>query len=206
MIDDFKHVVLDICAISAEKGVTLFQDHPHAARLCYTLEKILSHGLRDTAVFGKTYFWNYVKNLNVCLPSTSSTLESIRDMTSSTCGRGRLFLRMALNERALADYMSALVWNASLTEKHYKPFALLQREEDASIFLLLLENLNKVEFSLATPDPALDNPEYWTNLSLQPASHISRQNESMRRGVRLGESGESQSEEGASKGKGKETF
>ena len=82
-----------------------------------------------------------------------------------------MFLRVLLNERAMAECLSALVWNVPLVSKHYRPTALLRRDEDAAIFLLLLENLNGVTFSLATPDPLLDDPDYWSKL---PSLHIPR--------------------------------
>ena len=76
---------------------------------------------------------------------------------------------MILNEQSLSDCMSALIWNATLVEKYYKPFALLRKEDDVSILLLLLENLSKVSFDLRTNDSALDDPEYWTTVNIFPA-------------------------------------
>ena len=76
---------------------------------------------------------------------------------------------MVLNDQSLSESMSALIWNTALVQKYYKPFALLRKEDDVSILLLLLENLSKVHFDLRTNDSALDDPEYWTMVNVFPA-------------------------------------
>lgn len=172
---------MDICAVAAKHPThPLLESHPFAALLCFTVERALSHGLDDWSLFGRTYFWSFVRHLGDCLPSTHSIIQSVSAATPSPCGRGRVFLRVLLNERAMAECLSALVWNTSLVAKHYRTTALVRREEDASIFLLLLENLNGVSFSLASVDPLLDDPDYWSKLQiLQIPRRVVLQNSSI---------------------------
>ena len=44
------------------------------------------------------------------------TLDRVRNATDSPLGRGRVFIRLALNQSALVDYLRALVWNTKLTK------------------------------------------------------------------------------------------
>mmetsp|Transcript_26502 Transcript_26502/g.36942 ORF Transcript_26502/g.36942 Transcript_26502/m.36942 type:complete len:206 (-) Transcript_26502:30-647(-) len=172
LLEDLKKVVMDTCAFAAQDPSPLKEDNPYAAKLCFVLEKILSHGLIDTAIFGKTYFWAFVKNIDECLPSTQAIVTAVCSATRSSCGKGRVFLRLVLNQKSLADCLSALVWNRVLVEKHYRAVALLRKDDDVSIFLLLLENLNGVNFSLRTIDPSLDNENYWSTVSFSSSFNI----------------------------------
>ena len=43
-------------------------------------------------------------------------VAKIRALNKGNMGRGRVFLRYALNEGALGDYLAALVWNKPVTK------------------------------------------------------------------------------------------
>lgn len=60
-------------------------------------------------------------------------------MGQTDLGRGRVALRLALNEGALVDYLRALLFNQELTVKYYHEYALMRSEEHVSICLMLLE-------------------------------------------------------------------
>jgi hypothetical protein len=124
----------------------------HLARLCYILEKILDHGLKgfflsiliiyleilidddvDINLFGSTHFWNYIEQLNKCLPGPEikDLIRRVKECGRSSVARGRIFIRIALNEglynfyttwstfiASLSDYLRALIWNKDLTRYH----------------------------------------------------------------------------------------
>ena len=41
-------------------------------------------------------------------------LNDVRECSKTPLGRGRVFVRVALNEGAVVDYLKALVWNREL--------------------------------------------------------------------------------------------
>ena len=65
----------------SDPEVVFFEDNPRALQLTFILEKILSHGLKDLHIFGKTTFWEFVNHLPECLPAKEAK-EKI-DMVSS---------------------------------------------------------------------------------------------------------------------------
>ena len=59
--------------------------------------------------FEQTVVWS-VNMLTCCL----DVIGDARDCNKSPIGRGRAFIRIALNEGAICDYLKALVWNLEL--------------------------------------------------------------------------------------------
>ena len=82
---------------------------PAAQRLCIVLEKCLQFQIKD-GIFSRTFFWDYVQLLDECVPDGKRVINLVKRYASTPHGRSRIFLRVALNEGALAEYLSALVW------------------------------------------------------------------------------------------------
>lgn len=72
----------------------------------------------DKAIFGKTCIWDYIQNLTKCLPGeiAKECIILTKESVSTDIGRGRAFFRIALNERAMKDYLAALIYNQELTK------------------------------------------------------------------------------------------
>ena len=114
-----KEVIQELLNISGTTQNKIFQDSDIVAlRLCYIIEKVASHGLMDRGVFSKTTIWDYVQNLGKCLPGGQSAVDKASKEAKTPIGKGRVFIRVSLNECSLADYMSSLIWNESLTRFH----------------------------------------------------------------------------------------
>jgi len=132
------------------------------ARLCLILEKIMEHGIKD-GLFGTTYFWNYAENLDKCLPGTEGKelLKRIREFSKGSIGRGRVFVRLTLNEGTLPEYLKALLFAPNLTMQYYREAALLRNEEQVTMLLRTLETLKSCQFNFIVKDKKLDDADYW---------------------------------------------
>jgi len=134
------------------------------ARLCYMIEKILEHGIKDVSLFGTgTYFWSYLENLDKCLPGADvkSLIKKVKDTISGNLGRGRVFIRVTLNDGSFIEYISALAWNTQLTTTYYRETAILRNEHHMSLFIAMLDNIKPFKFDFVLKDKALDDPDYW---------------------------------------------
>ncbi|KAL6067256.1 Differentially expressed in FDCP 8, variant 2 [Balamuthia mandrillaris] len=141
--------------------------HDLAQHLCFLLEQVLSHGLNNTAFFGTSCFWSYVQHLESSLPGTGTIVKTAKKLGRSDLGKGRLFLRLALNEGSIHEYLSALLWNTALTTKHYQEASFL-RSEYGEEFLKALEQLVPLRFSYKLNDKDLELPNFWSLITLPP--------------------------------------
>ena len=68
---------------ATDPEVVFFEDNPRALKLTWILEKILSHGLKDLHIFGKTTFWEFVQHLPECLPAQEARekIDTVLSMT-----------------------------------------------------------------------------------------------------------------------------
>ncbi|CAL1289125.1 unnamed protein product [Larinioides sclopetarius] len=141
-------------------------DDEFTASLCNVLEAIFIHGLKDkfirkmSAVFGSNpekipepQFWTAVCNFshkNVILE-----INSFNQVTSDV-GRGRAWLRTALNDGLIASNVSNMLSDKSGLQKHYNNAAYLRDEEQSDIMKSLLEGLTEVKFELSCNNSSLN--------------------------------------------------
>ena len=106
-------------------------ENEYAIKLCLSVEKILTFGLKsmrpgfenfvnhlyfaEVVFFGQTLPYDYIQNLPKCLPHSPKIVEQSKQLGKTVVGRGRVFIRLALNEGSLAEYVNALMWNKPLT-------------------------------------------------------------------------------------------
>lgn len=126
-------------AVGESKSLT--EQNSNVRRLLKSIEDVLHHQVKPPRFGQVPKVWKYLENLDQCLPGTTGTLQSgnhrthtrvscvscyvltvcvvcvdtVRQYGDSDYARVRLFIRLALNERALSEYLSALAWNQSLT-------------------------------------------------------------------------------------------
>jgi len=57
------------------------------------------HSFSDLSLFGTTHYWNYLENLDQCLPGVEAreVLRAVKELQKSSVGRGRVFILLALN-------------------------------------------------------------------------------------------------------------
>lgn len=92
-----------------------------------------------------------------------------------------MFIRVALNDGSLTDYLNALQWNSSVTKyfidsdtlltlyfrKYYEEFAFFRQEDLGSIFVTLLDTLTAtVQFRLWLKIREIDKDDYWEYVKL----------------------------------------
>ncbi len=95
--------------------MVFFEDNIFALRLCFVVEKVLHFGLNSISIFSTTTPWDYLQHLPRCLPDGSNIVEWSKSSYKTAIGRTRIFIRIALNENALSDYLGALAWNQEIT-------------------------------------------------------------------------------------------
>ncbi|PRP85234.1 hypothetical protein PROFUN_07004 [Planoprotostelium fungivorum] len=136
-------------------------------RLLYLLEKILEHGLKENvSMFATSSAWYWLEQLDECLPGSEvkEMITLIRSTASTTFGRTRVFLRYTLNQGALTEDLSALIWNTTLTEKYYRQGAIVRHPETSNLFLEVIEPLKNLKFQVDFEDKLLDSIDYWQKL------------------------------------------
>ncbi|XP_072313020.1 sorting nexin-29 [Eucyclogobius newberryi] len=131
--------------------------------LCAQFEAVLQHGLRksrglaltaaalkqaagfSTKTEGDLTFWFYVKeHLNRHEMQRFYSLHQI----SSELGRGRAWLRCALNEHSLERYLHCLVADRARLSTYYEDWAFILDEERASMLPTMAAGLNSILFAI----------------------------------------------------------
>ncbi|GFU28059.1 pleckstrin homology domain-containing family M member 3 [Trichonephila clavipes] len=158
-------------------GKSIVPDNEYSTNLCSVLEAIFIHGLKDkitrkmSAVFGtnpekipEPQFWTAVYNFshkNVILEISHFNL------ITTDVGRGRAWLRAALNDGLIVSYVGNMLSDQSGMQKHYNSSAYLRDEEQSDIMKKLLEGLSIFTFELSCNNSALN---VWNNLPLTLAN------------------------------------
>eukprot|EP01087_Luapelamoeba_hula_P004029 TRINITY_DN13993_c0_g1_i1.p1 TRINITY_DN13993_c0_g1~~TRINITY_DN13993_c0_g1_i1.p1 ORF type:complete len:379 (-),score=60.92 TRINITY_DN13993_c0_g1_i1:122-1258(-) len=137
-------------------------EDPRLNKLCFLLEHFLFHGLKNTSLFGKTYYWDFVQHLDECLPDTVSTVNFVKGCARTSIGRGRVFICLGLNEKVLSDYLKGLAWNETLVSTYYHEWAVIRTMNTFERALEYCDRLVKeITFQLDVKDRGLDMPNYW---------------------------------------------
>uniref|UniRef100_A0AAV2LUF9 RUN domain-containing protein n=1 Tax=Knipowitschia caucasica TaxID=637954 RepID=A0AAV2LUF9_KNICA len=131
--------------------------------LCAQFEAVLQHGLRksrglaltaaalkqaagfSSKTEGDLTFWFYVKeHLNRHELQRFYSLHQI----SSELGRGRAWLRCALNEHSLERYLHTLVADRTRLSTYYEDWSFILDEERASMLPTMAAGLNSILFAI----------------------------------------------------------
>jgi len=140
--------------------VTKSAEHGALHRLCYSVERIFSHGVKSS-IWGKSLLWDFVASLDQCLPGSTETIEYLKECCTTPTGRARSFILLGLNEKALQAYTKALIWNQKVSTYYLKKWAVLRCPTSTSKILLLFAALESIDFNLDCKDRDLDFPNYW---------------------------------------------
>ncbi|MBN3325037.1 RUFY4 protein, partial [Atractosteus spatula] len=146
-----------VCILNLQsEGGAVTDESPHLSSCCQLLEIILRKGLQQT-VLGliRKDYWHWLEQLpqqDSCgrLSQLSMAIEKTitckKVITSQ--GRGRYFLRLALNRRILGNVVQHLLHTPKLLEWYDPAVSILRNEEFMEPFLSLLLVLSEMEFSL----------------------------------------------------------
>nr|XP_021144332.1 uncharacterized protein LOC110359345 [Columba livia] len=128
---------------------------PHLTSLCQLLESILRKGLRQPSWgFRRRDYWHWLEQLPTEDSSRPTPLStSIRKASScekvqTTQGRGRYFLRLALQGKVLAAAVRQLAQTPRLLEFYDPVSSILGNEDLLEPFLSLLLVVTEMDFSL----------------------------------------------------------
>ncbi|KAG5683899.1 hypothetical protein PVAND_013158 [Polypedilum vanderplanki] len=145
-----------------------------SSALCYTIEAILLHGLKESFLqilsnFGSDEsakpnpsFWSFV-----LLFLHKQDIKDIQSLTQLTCevGYSRAFVRKALNESLLSSYLKNIRKSTSTLKKYYNPYAfLLDHELSETAISLLIGIESYVVFNLPCNSSLLN---VWNDTPLQ---------------------------------------
>ena len=147
------------------------------AELCISFEKVLNHGALkkgsgNLGIIGKVQelvgtsssepstvsppgFWSYVK---IRLSRHELERYMMLKNVKTESGRGRSWLRSALNEHSLERYMHSLLSDERLLASFYEPWAFLRDVERSSMLPQIASGIGSILFAVTIDNPDLDIP------------------------------------------------
>ncbi|XP_053174034.1 RUN and FYVE domain-containing protein 2 [Scomber japonicus] len=141
-------------------GRTLDSDYPPLQQFFVVMEHCLKHGLRvkkSFLGFNKS-LWGPLELVEKLCPEAAEISVSVRDLPGlkTPLGRARAWLRLALMQKRLADYLRLLITRKDLLSDFYENSSLMLEEEGAVIVGLLV-GLNVIDANLCVKGEDLDS-------------------------------------------------
>ncbi|XP_071470431.1 protein RUFY3 isoform X4 [Marmota flaviventris] len=141
-------------------GRTLDSDYAPLQQFFVVMEHCLKHGLKAKKTFlgQNKSFWGPLELVEKLVPEASEITASVKDLPGlkTPVGRGRAWLRLALMQKKLSEYMKALINKKELLSEFYEPNALMMEEEGAIIAGLLV-GLNVIDANFCMKGEDLDS-------------------------------------------------
>ncbi|XP_008321292.1 RUN domain-containing protein 3B [Cynoglossus semilaevis] len=171
------------------------ESSPDFTNFVSILEHIFNHRLKgQTTWFGyesSRCFWDYIRTACSKVPHNCiRSIESMENVRSSRA-KGRAWIRVALMEKRLSEYLSSALRDLKTTRRFYEDSAIMLGEE-AGLLADTLIGLNTIDFSFCLKGEGLDSScpaviDYTPYLKFtQSADSVSSDEEEMRT---LGSSG-----------------
>ncbi|NXC18306.1 RUFY2 protein, partial [Corythaeola cristata] len=141
-------------------GRTLDSDYPPLQQFFVVMEHCLKHGLKVRKSFlsyNKT-IWGPLELVEKLYPEAEEIAASVRDLPGlkTPLGRARAWLRLALMQKKMADYLRCLIIQRDLLSEFYEYHAVMMEEEGAVIVGLLV-GLNVIDANLCVKGEDLDS-------------------------------------------------
>ncbi|KAL2091975.1 hypothetical protein ACEWY4_011773 [Coilia grayii] len=141
-------------------GRTLDSDYAPLQQFFVVMEHCLKHGLKSKKTFlgQNKSFWGPLELVEKLTPEAGEITASVKDLPGlkTPIGRGRAWLRLALMQKKLSDYMKTIINRKDLLSEFYEPNALMMEEEGAVIAGLLV-GLNVIDANLCMKGEDLDS-------------------------------------------------
>nr|XP_033816889.1 protein RUFY3 isoform X4 [Geotrypetes seraphini] len=141
-------------------GRTLDSDYAPLQQFFVVMEHCLKHGLKGKKTFlgQNKSFWGPLELVEKLVPEASEITASVKDLPGlkTPVGRGRAWLRLALMQKKLSEYMKALINRKDLLSEFYEANALMMEEEGAIIAGLLV-GLNVIDANFCMKGEDLDS-------------------------------------------------
>lgn len=138
---------------------TIDDSSPEFNNFAAILEQILTHRLKGQVTwFGyesPRSFWDYIRV--ACRKVSQNCICSIENMenVSSSRAKGRAWIRVALMEKHLSEYISTALRDFKTTRRFYEDGAIVLGEE-ANMLAGMLLGLNAIDFSFCLKGEGLD--------------------------------------------------
>nr|XP_034828328.1 protein RUFY3 isoform X4 [Maniola hyperantus] len=170
LVNISKLIVKELIEQSLRYGRMLDSDHLPLHHFFIVLEHVMRHGLKPKkGLLGpKKELWDILQMVEKYSPEAADITASIRDLPTvkTAMGRARAWLRLALMQKRLADYLRILLEHREETlEDYFEPHALMLNEE-AVIITGLLVGLNVVDCNLCVKEEDLDSQQGVIDFSL----------------------------------------
>uniref|UniRef100_A0A8C1J594 RUN and FYVE domain containing 2 n=1 Tax=Cyprinus carpio TaxID=7962 RepID=A0A8C1J594_CYPCA len=140
-------------------GRTLDSDYPPLQQFFVVMEHCLKHGLKGTKSFlgYNKSLWGPLEMVEKLCPEAGEIAASVRDLPGlkTPLGRARAWLRLALMQKKLADYLRLLITRKDILSEFYENSAVMLEEEGAVIVGLLV-GLNVIDANLCVKGEDLD--------------------------------------------------
>ncbi|XP_049864256.1 RUN and FYVE domain-containing protein 2 isoform X1 [Schistocerca gregaria] len=155
-----KLIVKELIETSLKYGRMLDSDHMPLQHFFIVLEHVLRHGLKPKkGLLGpKKELWDVLQCVEKYTVEAQDITSSVRDLPTvrTHMGRARAWLRLALMQKKLADYLKILIDHKDdLLSEYFEPDALMMSEE-AIVIIGLLVGLNVIDCNLCVKEEDLD--------------------------------------------------
>ncbi|XP_043470076.1 protein RUFY3 isoform X2 [Leptopilina heterotoma] len=178
LVNISKLIVKELIETSLKYGRMLDSDHMPLQHFFIVLEHVLRHGLRPKkGLLGpKKELWDILQLVEKFSPEAQDMTSSIRDLPTvrTALGRSRAWLRMALMQKKLADYLKVLIDHKDdILSEYFEPDALMMSEE-AIVIMGLLVGLNVIDCNFCVKEEDLDCQQGVIDFSLylRNSNHI----------------------------------
>ena len=151
---------------------------PEVSVLCAKLEMAIMHGLKTSGSsnLGMAVFRNVKDLVSNGFGSTDTAgglwrivrtvlnkheyerFSDLKNVTSDS-GRGRSWLRSALNEQSLEKYFYILLGDEIRLKEFYEDWAFMRDQERASLLASIASSLCSIRFALRIDSPEVNGPE-----------------------------------------------
>ncbi|XP_032597530.1 RUN and FYVE domain-containing protein 2 isoform X1 [Drosophila grimshawi] len=170
LVNICKLVVKELLEQSLRYGRMLDSDHLPLQHFFIVIEHVLGHGLRPKkGLLGpRKELWDLLQSVENYCPEAQDITASVRDLPTvrTHIGRARAWLRIALMQKKLSDYLQALIEHRedSLYD-YYEPQALMMSDEIVVIMGILV-GLNVIDCNLCVKEEDLDSQQGVIDFSL----------------------------------------
>ncbi|BES91975.1 RUN and FYVE domain-containing protein [Nesidiocoris tenuis] len=160
LVNISKLIVKELIETSLKFGRMLDSDHMPLQHFFIVLEHALRHGLRPKkGLLGpKKELWDILQVVEKLTTEAQDITSSVRDLPTvkTQMGRARAWLRLALMQKKLGDYLKLLIDHRDdILYEFFEPDALLMSDE-AIVIVGLLVGLNVIDCNLCVKEEDLD--------------------------------------------------
>ncbi|XP_046860568.1 RUN and FYVE domain-containing protein 2-like [Xenia sp. Carnegie-2017] len=177
-----KLCIKNLIESSLKLGRTLGEDHGPLQQFFVIFEHVLRHGLKVKRNFlgiSKDY-WGPLEFIEKIDREAAEITESVRNLPGlkTSLGRGRAWLRLAMMQKKVAEYINNLLTRKDILSEWYESSATLMGEEGAVIGGLLV-SLNVIDCNICIKGGDLDVQRNVIDLSyyLKEGNYLERPEE-----------------------------